>query len=64
MYQVTAMYEDSEVGYGEGESYEYAAAEASDSVSPIYQAEDVLLVCSSGILQVKTPLDLWRSVCG
>jgi hypothetical protein len=63
-YQVTAMYEDAEVGYGESEIYEAAAREAAESVPEIYPADDVMLCCTQGILQVKTPLSLWNSVCG
>jgi hypothetical protein len=59
MYQVTAMYQDAEVGYGEGESYEYAMNEAVDSLADAYPTEDVKLVCSHGILTVSTPLDVW-----
>lgn len=60
MFQVTAMYQDEEVGYGEGESYEWAAQECSESVSDVYPSEDVMLVCTHGVVQVSTPLDLHR----
>lgn len=63
MYQVTALYQDAEVGYGEGESYEYAAQEAADSVSDMYPADDVLLTCTQKIggfpVTVATPLSLY-----
>lgn len=60
MYQVTAIYQGSEVGYGEGDSYEYAANEAAESVPSIYPEDDVILTCSSGIMTVETPLSIWR----
>jgi hypothetical protein len=60
MYQVTAMYGDAEVGYGESEIYEDAARECAKSVPSIYPEEQVLLVCASGVIEVSTPLDLWR----
>ncbi len=63
-YQVTAMHEDAEVGYGESEIYEDAAREAAESVPEIYPADDVMLCCTHSLLQVKTPLSLWNSVCG
>lgn len=63
MYRVTAMYEDSEVGYGEGDTYEYAAREAAESVSGIYLADDVMLCCTHGVMEVKTPLSLWLEFC-
>ena len=64
MFQVTALYQDAEVGYGEGESYEYAARECADSVEWMYPAEDVKLVCTHNVgglpVRVETPLDLFR----
>ena len=60
MYQVTAMYGDDEVGYGEGEGYEYAARECAESVSEMYPASEVLLVCTHGVIQMRTPLDIWQ----
>lgn len=60
MYQVTAIYEDAEVGYGENDIYEDAARECAESVALIYPAEDVLMVCAKGVLEVRTPLDVWR----
>lgn len=66
-YQVTALYQDAEVGFGEGESYEYAVREAADSVPSIYPAEDVMLTCTSPIgglpVTVSTPLDLFLEFC-
>jgi hypothetical protein len=61
MYQVTAMYQDAEVGYGESEIYEDAARECAESVPSIYPAEDVVMVCASGVIEVRTPLDLWQA---
>lgn len=37
MYQVTAIYEDSEVGYGEGEGLDYAIEDCIDSIPQIYK---------------------------
>ena len=36
MYQVTAIYEGSEIGYGEGESGSYAIGECLESIDSIY----------------------------
>jgi hypothetical protein len=36
MYQVTALYEDAEIGYGEGDSYLYALNECNESVPQMY----------------------------
>lgn len=64
MFQVTAMYEDAEVAYGEGEGYEYAMNEAADNVPSIYPEDDVYLCCTSTVnglpVEVKTQLSLWR----
>ena len=64
MYQVTALYQDAEVGYGEGDSYEWAARECADSVEWMYPASDVVLVCTHNVgglpVTVSTPLDLFR----
>lgn len=37
MYQVTIIWEGAEIGYGEGESLNYAKSEAKDSVSDFYK---------------------------
>lgn len=37
MFQVTYLYEDAEVGHGEGESLEYAKEEAYESLSTTYK---------------------------
>ena len=60
MYQVTAMYEDAEIGYGESDIYEDAASECAESVPSIYPEDSVVLVCAKGVLEVRTPLDVWR----
>lgn len=60
MYQVTAIYQGAEIGYGEGNCYEYAATECSESVPDIYPVEDVQMICAHGILIVSTPLEIWR----
>lgn len=63
MYQVTALYGDAEIGYGEGETYEDAARECADScadvVPVVYPAADVVLACTHGAIETETPLDLW-----
>jgi len=66
-YQVTALYEDAEAGYGEAESYEDAMREAADSVPSTYPREDVMLECTCLIrgctVTVRTPLDLFLEFC-
>jgi hypothetical protein len=66
-YQVTALYQDAEVGYGESDVYEDAAREAASSVPSIYPQEDVMLNCTSLVggmpVTVSTPLDLWLEFC-
>ena len=37
MYQVTIVYQGSEIGYGEGEGLAYAKQEAIDSVPSFYE---------------------------
>ena len=36
MYQVTAIYEDAEIGYGEGEGLSYGIEECLDSVPSVF----------------------------
>ena len=36
MYQVTAIYLGAEIGYGEGEGFDYALEECIESIDPIY----------------------------
>lgn len=36
MYQITALYQGAEIGYGEGESKAYAMEECKDSVPQMY----------------------------
>ena len=36
MYQVTAIYQGSEIGYGEGEGFDYAVEECLDSMPSIF----------------------------
>jgi hypothetical protein len=38
MYQVTAVYQGAEIGYGEGEGLDYAKEEAIESIPSIYLA--------------------------
>jgi hypothetical protein len=43
MYQVTAIYQNSEIGYGEGEGLEYAIEDCFEYVSPMFENEIVTL---------------------
>lgn len=64
-YTIVAMYQGAEVGFGEGDTYEYAMRECIESVPDIYPAEDVMLEANSAAmphLQVKTPMDLAKTV--
>lgn len=60
MYQVQAIWEGMEIGYGEAEVYEDAAQEASESVDEMYPDDEVFLLCTHGIMTVKTPLNVWN----
>ena len=44
MIQVTAILNDSEIGYGEGESLNYALEDCGASISPMYENEQVELL--------------------
>jgi hypothetical protein len=44
MYQVTAIYEGCEIGYGEGEGSSYAIEECIESIDSIYQQEQLTIV--------------------
>ncbi len=60
MYQVTAIWNDQEVGYGESENYEDAAIFCCESVdTEWYPANEVIMTCLHGVLRVNTPLDVW-----
>ena len=48
MYQVTAIYEDSEVGYGEGEGLDYAIQDCIESVPLIFEGARVMLSVFDG----------------
>ena len=49
MYQVTAIYEDSEIGYGEGEGLDYAIQDCGASISPMFENETVeILILENG----------------
>ena len=69
MYTVTAIYQDSEIGYGEGEGYDYAMRDCIDSIDSQYVehcgAEIILRARStnprSAIYSVETPLTVWLS---
>jgi hypothetical protein len=41
MYQVTAIYEGCEIGYGEGESGSYAIGECLESIDSIYNQANI-----------------------
>ena len=44
MYQITAIYQNSEIGYGEGESLKYALEDCGASIPSIYENERVELL--------------------
>lgn len=44
MYQVTAIFDDSEIGYGEGESLKYALEDCGASIPSIYENAQVELL--------------------
>jgi len=54
MYQVTAIFQDSEIGYGEGEGIEYATEECMQSIPEIFslgaspEEIDLLILHPSG----------------
>lgn len=49
MYQVTAIYQNSEIGYGEGESLKYALEDCGSSISPMFENEEVeILILENG----------------
>ena len=49
MYQVTAIYQNSEIGYGEGESLKYAIEDCGASISPMFENEKVeILILENG----------------
>jgi hypothetical protein len=61
MYTATAIYQDSEIGFGEGYSDGYAVEECVDSIPSIYKdmaREDIVLFVrdSSGIVYVNNLL--------
>jgi hypothetical protein len=43
MYQVTAIFMDSEIGYGEGESGSYAIEDCIESIDNIYMQEKLII---------------------
>jgi hypothetical protein len=43
MNQVTAIYQNGEIGYGEGEGLDYAIEECLASISPIFENEMIVL---------------------
>ena len=51
-YTYTVIYMDSEIAFGEGESFEYARDEALGQVSGMYPRDDLEFVstCDSGVI--------------
>jgi len=43
MFQVTAIYQNSEIGYGEGEGLEYAIEDCAASISPMFEDQIVTM---------------------
>ena len=43
MYQVTAIFMDSEIGYGEGQSSSYAIEDCIESIDNIYMQEKLII---------------------
>ena len=43
MYQVTAIYEGSEIGYGEGLTGSYAIEDCIESIDGIYQEQNLII---------------------
>jgi len=64
MFQVTALYQDSEIGFGEGDSYEFAMQECIDSIDSFYSSvedEIVLEATKEGnIAKICTPLSVYN----
>lgn len=60
MFQVTAIYQGSEIGYGEGEGLQYAIDDCIASISSIFEEEIVTLLILDGdeIRQLSTRLYL------
>ena len=65
MYQVTAIYQDAEIGYGEGDGYQYAMMECMESVERIYlcDVDNINLVArkEGSIVTVETPMSLYMT---
>lgn len=51
-YTYTVLYMDSEVSFGEGESFEYAREEALENVPAMYPQEDLMFsaTCNNGMI--------------
>ena len=68
MFTVTAVYQGCEIGFGEGESYDYAMNDAIDSIDSQYKefcSNEIVLRAISSTLQcvaVETQLSLWLSL--
>ena len=55
MFQITAIKYDSEIGYGEGESLQYALAECGASISALFENElvDLLVLENEARINLK-----------
>jgi hypothetical protein len=55
MFQVTAIYENGEIGYGEGESVAYAIDDCAASIPAIFENETVVIsiLSDDGVEKIK-----------
>jgi hypothetical protein len=51
-YTYTVIYMDSEIAFGEGESFEYAREEALEQISEMYPRDDLEFIstCDTGVI--------------
>jgi hypothetical protein len=62
MYTVTAVWQDCEIGFGEGEGFGYAVSEALDSIDGFYRPvldEVTLEIRQEGGMKVTAPASLY-----
>ena len=62
MYTVTAVWQDCEIGFGEGEGFQYAVSEAIDSIDGFYRPvldEVTLEIRQEGGMTVTAPASLY-----
>lgn len=59
-YSVTALYQDAEISYGEGDSHEWAVQGCIEAIPAIYPLDEVMLECRCDAmpLVVSMPLTL------